>query len=209
MARARPARPRRTQEERSASTQRRLLDAAIDCLYELGYARTTTVEIAARAGVSRGAQLHHFPTKAELVTRAVEYVFARRNDEFRVAFAKIPRRADRAAAAVDRLWSILSGPTYYAWLELVVAARTDPALRKQVNEIAARFSLEFEQTFRQIFPPPRDPSPLYELTPAFAFTFMQGLAVDKIAISPPRLQARLLAAMKQLSVLTIPKGEGP
>ncbi|MEA2623997.1 MAG: hypothetical protein QOD06_42, partial [Candidatus Binatota bacterium] len=114
---------RRTQGERSASTRSRLLDATIDSLAELGYAGTTTTVIAERAGVSRGAQLHHFPTKAELVTTAVEHLFQRRNQEFRTAMAKLPPAVDRAEAAVDLLWAIFSGPTFYAWLELVVAGR--------------------------------------------------------------------------------------
>src|SRR5437762_2972866 len=99
------SRPRRTQEERSASTRVRLLDATIECLFELGYANTTTTEIARRAGLSRGAQLHHFPTKAELVITAVDHLFARRTAEFRAAFANLPAGVDRAAAAIDLLWS--------------------------------------------------------------------------------------------------------
>ncbi len=51
------------QEERSAETRRRLLDATVACLFERGYAGTTTTELARRAGVSRGAQMHHFPKK--------------------------------------------------------------------------------------------------------------------------------------------------
>ena len=114
---------RRTQAERTASTRARLLDATLECLCDLGYARTTTPEIARRAGLSRGAQLHHFPTKAELVTGAIEHLFARRNREFREAFARVPGGADRYAAAIDILWTMVSGPTFHAWLELAVGTR--------------------------------------------------------------------------------------
>ena len=69
---------RRTQAERTAGTQAKLLDAAIDCLVELGFAKTSTQEIARRAGVSRGAQLHHFPTKESLVTAAVGHLVEKR-----------------------------------------------------------------------------------------------------------------------------------
>ena len=62
----------RTQQERSRVTQQRLLDATVDCLVEHGWAGTTTTLIAERAGVSRGAQLHHYPTKAALVLAAVD-----------------------------------------------------------------------------------------------------------------------------------------
>lgn len=68
-------RARLTQDEKTAETRRRLLDAAIVCLIDRGYANTTTSEIAERAGLSRGAQLYHFPTKEELLTRAVEHLF--------------------------------------------------------------------------------------------------------------------------------------
>src|SRR5579885_2239947 len=91
-------RVRRTQRERSAAMRSRLLEATIDCLYEVGYSRTTTIEVAARAGVSRGAQLHHFPTKKRLVLVAVRYLLDKRLEEFRDAFAKLPEGADRHAA---------------------------------------------------------------------------------------------------------------
>ena len=123
------ARPRRTQAARSAATRAHLLNATIECLSELGYAGTTTTEIADRAGVSRGAQLHHFPTKAELVITAVDHLFTRRHEEFVAAIAALPAGADRAEAAIDLLWKMVSGPTFFAWLELAVAARTDPDLR--------------------------------------------------------------------------------
>ncbi|HMI85326.1 MAG TPA: TetR/AcrR family transcriptional regulator [Polyangiaceae bacterium] len=169
---------RRTQEERSAATKARLLDATLECLAELGYARTTTTEIAERGGVSRGAQLHHFPTKAELVTEAVAYLFDRRDEEFRAAFAKLPADADRGAAAVDILWSMVSGPTFHAWLELAVAARTDPLLKPKVAFLTTRFTANVTRTFQELFPRPDAPAPYWGLAPAFTFALLEGLALD-------------------------------
>src|ERR1041385_7510766 len=71
------ARKHRTQAESSEHTRELLLDATIECLVELGYARTTVQEICQRAGLSRGAQQHHFTTKAELMTSALEHLFRR------------------------------------------------------------------------------------------------------------------------------------
>ena len=150
--------PRRTQEERTAAMRARLLDATIDCLHDLGYANTTTTEIATRAGVSRGAQLHHFPTKTELVITAVEHLFIRRRDEFRAAFAKLPARANRGKAAIELLWPVLSGPTFYAWLELMVAARTDPDLRPTVAAMARRIVDDVQRTFYELFSTPSSPA---------------------------------------------------
>src|SRR5215216_4444765 len=101
-------------QERSLATRAALLDAAIDCLVDRGYAATTTIETARRAGVSRGAQLHHFPTKAQLLATAVEHLFDRRRAEFLEAFAAIDPQADRLDAALDLLWSMFQGPVFIA-----------------------------------------------------------------------------------------------
>jgi len=192
--------PRRTQEERSSAMRARLLDATVECLLELGYGGTTTVEIARRAGVSRGAQLHHFPTKAELVITAVEYLAERRHREFTEAFAKLPPGTDRATAAIDLLWPILSGPTFYAWLELAVAARTDEELRQSVAAATRRVMQMVHDTFFAIFPQPFGVE-LVDDPPKFVFALMTGMAVEKI-LNPadPALQQNL-DALKVLACL--------
>ena len=83
--------PRRTQEERSATTRAALLDATVDCLVEYGYANLTTTRVVERAGVSRGAQVHHFPTKAQLVTEAVRHLAVKRVQEFAQTIPELPK----------------------------------------------------------------------------------------------------------------------
>src|SRR5271163_3574971 len=133
------------QDERSAETRRRLLDATVACLFERGYAGTTTTEIATRAGVSRGAQLHHFPKKDELVVSALEHVFELRLREMSAAIAEPPpgSREHRLSMVLDAMWPMFKGPTFYAWLELVVASRTDPALNNAVRTASMRFGEGF------------------------------------------------------------------
>ncbi len=201
--------PRRSQEERSAAMRARLLDATIDCLSDLGYARTTTTEIAERAGVSRGAQLHHFPTKAELVTTAVERLFERRTREFRAALATLPAGVDRSAAAVDLLWSMVSGPTFYAWLELVVAARTDAELRKTVSAIGTRFTESVDRTYRELFAGTIETAPFAELAPMFTFALLQGLALDQISGTDATKIALVVGLLKGLAAMAFPDRNGP
>lgn len=124
---------RRTQAERTAGTQAKLLDAAIECLVEIGFAKTSTQEIARRAGVSRGAQLHHFPTKESLVIAAVEHLVDRRLEEI-LATDPDPERG------VEVLSEAFSGPLFHAALELWVAARTDPALHEAMLPLERRVS---------------------------------------------------------------------
>ncbi len=140
------------QEERSAETRRRLLDATLECLHELGYAGTSTPEIARRARVSRGAQLHHFKRKEELVVSALEYVFDLRLARFRQVAAELPLEPEaRVKALIDLLWPQFKGPVFYAWLELVVASRTDPALREAVRAASNHFIQGVHEIFRMLF----------------------------------------------------------
>lgn len=127
--------PRRTQEERSAATRARLLDATIGCLVERGYAGTTTAEIVKRAGVSRGAQVHHFPTKGDLVAQAIVHLSRKRREELRRELEAAHPNGDRVSLAVDLLAKSFSGPLFYAAMELVVAARTDAELRPGVRAV--------------------------------------------------------------------------
>ncbi len=134
--RALPA-TRRSQEERSAATRQLLLDATIDCLIELGYAGTSTTEIVRRAGVSRGAQVHHFPTKNDLVQSAVAHLAIRQDAELRRQFERVKASGDRLSQAIDVLWSAFTGPLFVAGIELIVASRTDPALREALAGLEA------------------------------------------------------------------------
>jgi AcrR family transcriptional regulator len=200
---------RRTQAERSASTRARLLDATIECLHDLGYARTSTPEIARRAGLSRGAQLHHFPTKAELVTSAVEHLFSRRRAEFLQAFREREPGQDPRAAAIDILWSMVSGSTFYVWLELTVAARTDPELREPVAALTERLATIIEETFRELFPAPATPNPFYDVAPRFAFALLDGLALEGIHARQANAHEPVLQALKGLARLAMPPSSEP
>ena len=201
---------RRTQAERSESTRKLLLDAAIECLVKRGYANTTTTEIADRAGVSRGAQLHHFPSKAALVSAALDHLFKRRHEEYLEAMADLPTGADRAAASIDLLWKVMTGPAFYAWLELVVAARTDPALRKSISGIAGQLAASVEASFREQFPDAQE-GPFAEVAPGFTFALLQGLALENILEGKPQRDRvrRVLDAFRGLSQLVLPEVHAP
>jgi AcrR family transcriptional regulator len=165
---------RRTQAERSAAMRARLLDATIASLAELGWARTTTTEVVRRAGVSRGAQVHHFPTKDDLVVAAIDHLFTRRQAEFREAFGELPDDERTADRAVDLLWQTVQGATFRAWLEVIVAARTDDRLHAALEPVEHRFHEDVERTFLELFPG----APTIAVR--FAFTVLDGLAVEQI-----------------------------
>lgn len=129
---------RRTQEERSAATQRALLDAAVACLIEDGYQAFSTTTVADRAGVSRGAQLHHYPNRAALVSAAVAHVFAGLTEDYEKRFAALGEHERSPARAVALLQDICLDPRHFAVLDLYAAARTDAELRESLVPVAAR-----------------------------------------------------------------------
>ena len=125
----------RTQEQRREQTRAAILEAAVSCLVEHGYARTTTLEVQKRAGVSRGALLHHFPSKADLLTATIRHLTALRGREIADAAAGLPAGAARIDAVIDLLWDSFSGRLFFVAMELRNAARTEPDLREVVAEV--------------------------------------------------------------------------
>lgn len=126
------------QEERSRAMRARLLDATVDCLVEHGWSGTSTTLVSQRAGVSRGAQLHHFPTKSALVLAAVDHLASSRQAEALASARRLPTGAGRTRAVLRSLGDLFTGPMFIAALELWVAARTDPSLKDAVADLESR-----------------------------------------------------------------------
>jgi AcrR family transcriptional regulator len=122
--------------------RQRLLEACFQCLVEVGFSGTSTTLVSERAGVSRGAQLHHFPTKNDLVLATVEHVTEIRGSELEAAAARIPKGERRTRAVVEMLGDHFSSPVFTAALELWVAARTDPQLLDAVVPLEQRVGRE-------------------------------------------------------------------
>src|SRR5262249_52464147 len=141
------------QDEKSAETRRRLLEAVPCCVIECGHANTTGSEIAERAGLSRGAQLYRFPSKEELFAKAVEHLWELMFNEMRQKAEQLQVEADRRSLAIDLLWETVNGPLYQAWLELVIASRTDAYLRDSIRAAKTRLTESVEKTLSGLFVP--------------------------------------------------------
>jgi AcrR family transcriptional regulator len=123
------------QGERTRAMRRRLLEATLQCLVERGWSGTSTTLVSERAGVSRGAQLHHFPTKTDLVIAAVEHIATVRREELAEAAAHLPSGERRTRQVLDLLGQHFTADVFAAALELWVAARTDPQLLAAVEPL--------------------------------------------------------------------------
>ena len=181
---------RRTQAERSAATRGVLLDATIESLVEVGYANTTTTRIAELAGVSRGAQMHHFPSKADLVAHAVEHLAEKRAEEIRKEADRLPGGSGgRTAAALDLLWSSHRGPLFQASLELWTAARTDRELREKLVPVERRLVLNIYDLCRDLFGERVASNEKFEPLLAMSLSMMQGLALlQSVELEPRQLE---------------------
>ena len=174
----------RTQVERREHTRRAILEATVACLVELGYAKTTTLEVQKRAGVSRGALLHHFPSKAELLTATVRHLAAMRGRELESKAACLPdggdRSDDRAGAVIDLLWESFSGPLFYVAMELRNAARTDSELRAVLVDVERDVHHKIVEQSSRLFGQPVASRPGFVAALDTTLQFMIGAAMTAI-----------------------------
>lgn len=131
---------------RSAATRERILNATIECLHALGYHQTTTVVVTERAGVSRGAMLHHFPSKADLMLEAMGYIRRRMGAAHAAKLKPIVGDRERFGALVDILWSEYAQPIGVARIELILASRSDPVCGARFAELIG----ELDQRHKEV-----------------------------------------------------------
>jgi AcrR family transcriptional regulator len=126
-------------QDRSRATRQRLLESTIDCLATVGWTATTVAVTAERAGVSRGAAQHHFPTREDLITAALDYMFDRRIAELRAQASGLPDGPGRTELVVIRMTDYFTGPLFKAALQVWTAAAADEALKRRIVPLEARF----------------------------------------------------------------------
>jgi AcrR family transcriptional regulator len=196
MSAAQPTAPTRTQQQRSRATQARLLEATVECLVERGWSGTTTTVVAATAGVSRGAQLHHYPTKAALVMAAVEHLAELRAAELRAEAAALPPGQSRLDRVIDLLASAFTGPLFVAALEVWVAGRTDPDLRAALVPLEARVGREMHRLTVELLDVDERRPGAREAVQA-TLDLLRGLGVANLLSDDSARRQALLAAWKQ------------
>jgi len=129
----------------------RLVRATVECLIEFGYERTTTLRIVARAGVTRGALLHHFESKRHIVVSAMHCLLA--DHAKRIQSVAIQVRAGKVGLDdfIDYLWNDYSGEFFFAWLENITESRHDEELREQLMPLVRQYHLALDDIWREFF----------------------------------------------------------
>jgi len=179
----------RTQQQRRDETRRALLDAAVESLIEVGFARTTTLEVQRRANASRGALLHHFPSKTELLVAAVDHLAEMRAAELRLLSAELPAegKGSRTDAVLDLLWQCFSGTFFQVAMELRTAARTDLELRPVLVAAERALRDRIVAQARKLFGKEISEHPGLERAIDFTLQFMIGSAMTAVLHEDARL----------------------
>lgn len=166
--------PRRTQEERSAAMQTALLEATIDCLGEFGYAGTSISTIIEKAGVSRGALLHHYPSKNELIAHAIVHFYRQRLTRFK---KKLLGAETSQLSLEDRLRVLKDDfeTWYHTALEIEVAMRTNDEIANLERNLSAVDRDQMVREYEMLFPEFATTSDRQELV-GIACYLMRGLA---------------------------------
>ena len=174
------------QAEKSAMTRSAILEATIQCLLELGYANTTTALIANYAGVSRGAMMHHFPSRMSVIKAAVDYLHVLRLREYREMMSDIddPRVSltyEVTFKSVEAAWNYVNLPSFIAYQELMAASRTDAELEKVIGPVEKDFEKQFLNTAKSVFPHVKN---LENFTGAHDMVnfVMQGMALSHMSM---------------------------
>ena len=185
-------------QQRSIETQQTIIAATLEAIDELGYHRASTTEIVKRAGMSRGAMLHHFPTKVELLSAA----FKQLHDEVAADVARLIAQAQADGREwVDLLDEIMtryfSGRSWDVFLEMMVAARTDEALWNELVPTVMKYYLDVDQVWHQYFAADDGDGEMSILL-NLSMCVLRGMAVQKLLRDDPTYYETIIRQLKTL-----------
>jgi AcrR family transcriptional regulator len=190
------ARTRIPNPERSATTRKKLLDATIESLCEVGYFQTSTVAVTERAGVSRGAMLHHFPSKADLMMAASDHIVELRREIHADRLGKFQTDHEKFLHLIDVLWEAFQTPSGIARIELMMGARNDPEIGPRFRELNDQLEERHKQRIWELAQKLgiKDRRKIRAFVQLYAAA-LRGLAIDNLS---PRSRADIRAAIALL-----------
>ena len=168
------------QQTKSQNTRSIILDAAVGVIYDVGYANTTTEAIARRAAVSRGAMLHHFPTRLALMEATINHIHQQRLHMFSSEEQAVQQGAEysRVEEGIDAYWRQLNTPEFVVFQELKMAARTDSQLAEVLMPALNEFQSAWYEATKQLFPD-LAMSEAFERANALTAYLLEGMAAAR------------------------------
>ncbi|WP_169569396.1 TetR/AcrR family transcriptional regulator [Sneathiella limimaris] len=186
------------QAVRSLKMQERVLNATLDCIYEDGMQRASTTEIVKRAGVSRGAMLHHFPSKEVLIAAAVEKLLDDEIDIIRSEADAYARKEKTIDDFVDFLWERFSGRLFMVTMDFLSSARTDDSLRQAVIPVSLNFHASLNEIWKQFFHYEKSSPDKVQILLNTTLCLMRGMAVQTVIRDDDAYYTSIRAAWKAI-----------
>jgi AcrR family transcriptional regulator len=198
---------RRSQQERSVSTIARLRRATVALIAERGYASVTTIEIAQRAGVSRGALLHHFPLKIDLIVDAAEEIWRDAAIHVRRLSEELSRSADYADAFVDGMWDhVFREEVVKMSIDLTSAAQADADLRARLDQPLRQLFDAYGEIADQVFAGSGMSHDQRLTLVSVATCAIRGLRVQNIMAPSPGMTEAVLRELKAYLRASLARG---
>jgi AcrR family transcriptional regulator len=192
-------RSRRRNIDRSAATRRQILEATIRLLDSHGYGAVTNIKVAEAAGVSRGAMMHHFPTRQDLLVATVEFAYDKLLAYRLTHLGKLDFGLPRYRALIDLAWATARLPEGIACNEIRTGSRSDPEIRKAVTPMMSRISDDYARLVGRLA---REAglTPDVELRGLTATTamVMRSLAINTFTYPREKLVENVLASLKRM-----------
>jgi len=173
---------REPKQQRSRETHIRILKATLECLADLGYSEVSTMRVAERAGVSKGALFQRFPSRIALIVAAVEYYHTDSREQGESLFSEVILAAplrERASAYIHNLWLLVKAPSYSGINEVWLAARTNEELRRALAPLVER---EQTQTDMSALFPEVAELPMFTFLNHLIGSCLEGMAMDENVI---------------------------
>lgn len=189
---------KRRQQIRSVETRERLIQATLDEIFEVGYHAATTQDIAARANVSRGALLHHFPARADLILAAMEELLEDGTRQIRAVADEVQAGAGSLEGFVEFLWQLFSGRFFYLSLEMITEARNDPKLRARMIPVVRRFHQALDGIWSAFCDPAKRPPREAQIVLNLTLCLVRGMGVQTVLRPEPSYYRELIVAWKAL-----------
>ncbi len=188
----------RTQQQRREETIARLLEASIDTIIEVGYARASAAVIARRAEVSDGALFRHFATMGDFMAATAHEVMRRQLDLFTKQVAEIPADKPALEAALTILRDVTGNSTNTVMYELLIAARTDEKLRATLQDVLTEYAANIYDIARALPGADQFPEDSFAALVAIMTNTFDGAALVRAVLPQPDIEAKRIQVLAEL-----------
>ncbi|MDB5630492.1 MAG: TetR/AcrR family transcriptional regulator [Tardiphaga sp.] len=193
-----PAPRRRTQAERSEETRTRILKAAASLIRKRGYARFRTAEVAEAAGLSRGAQLHHFPTKDSLVVATLEYVFDQAQAVSRKRASTVNQPRDLIESVIADAREFFFSEHFMVAIDIVLSTSTNQSVRKQILDISRKARRPVETAWAEALAANGVSGELASDIVALTLSLVRGMALRTLWDNDPKWFDELFSLWRKM-----------